>query len=155
MSFTKPTIVIVPGAWNSPIHYKPLLAELNSLSYPTLCLALPSTTSANPKDATVTTDAAFIREKMLLPLLEQGKEVVVLCHCYGGGPGGVAVKGLSKEERASQGSQGGIIGLVYLSAFVMNQGDSLLSKAGGVFSPWIDEHVSSSSFDAAFVCIFP
>ena len=140
MSFSKPTIVIVPGAWNSPIHYRPLVTELTALSYPTLCLALPSTTSATPKEVTVTKDAAFIRENMLMPLLEQGKDVVVLCHCYGGCPGGVAVKGLSKEERTSQGSRGGIIGLVYLSAFVMNQGDSLLSKAGGSFSPWIDEH---------------
>lgn len=137
MANSKPTFVLVPGAWHSPSHYDHLLARLREVGYPTVSLALPSVNPQNPEIIEVATDAAFIREKMLLPLLEDGKDVVLALHSYGGSPGGAAAKGLSKSERSSQGRQGGIIGLIFIAAFLAREGDSLLSALGGKWDSWV------------------
>lgn len=137
MTIAKPTVVLVPGAWHSPSHFDQLRARLHEADYPTVSLALPSLNSPNPNEIEVATDVAFIREKMLLPLLEEGKEVVLAVHSYGGCPGGAAAKGLSKSEWNSQGRHGGLVGLVFIAAFVAREGDSLLSLVGGKWDSWM------------------
>lgn len=137
MSLPKPTFVLIPGAWHSPSHFDQLVARLHEADYPTASLALPSVGSENPKSVDVATDVAFIKEKLLLPLLEEEKDVVLLMHSYGGCPGGAAAKGLSKSERRAAGQKGGIIGLVFLAAFLARDGDSLLSAAGGKWDSWV------------------
>lgn len=114
-----------------------MTARLHETGYPTLSLNLPSIDSQEPKKIEAATDVVFIREKMLLPLLEDGKDVVLVMHSYGGLPGGAAAKGLSKSERESQGLAGGVIGLVFLAAFLAREGDSLVSALGGRLDPWI------------------
>lgn len=135
MSEEKPYIALVPGAWHSPIHYQELLDLFESAGYPTKSVQLPSVGSPDPKKESVTGDAAAIREKLLLPLIEDGKDVVLLMHSYGGCPGAAAATGLSKTEREENG--GGIIGLVFIAAFLAQEGDSLLSALGGKFDPWV------------------
>ena len=142
MAGSKPTFVLVPGAWHSPSHYGHLLARLQGAGYPTVSLALPSVNPQEPKKVEVVTDIVFIREKILLPLLEDGKDVVLAMHSYGGCVGGAAAKGLSKSERRSEGRQGGVIGLVFIAAFLAREGDSLLSALGGKFDPWVTVNVS-------------
>lgn len=141
MANSKPTFVLVPGAWHSPSHYGHLLARLHEAGHPTVSLALPSVNPEEPKKIDVGTDITFIREKMLLPLLEDGKDIVLVMHSYGGCPGGAAAKGLSKSERRSEGRQGGVIGLVFVAAFLAREGDSLRSALGGKFDPWVIENV--------------
>jgi hypothetical protein len=46
-------------------------------------------------------------------------------HSYGGIPGSAACKGLSKAERKKQSLKGGIVGLVYIASFALDQGVSL------------------------------
>ena len=88
-------------------------------------------------------DAAFIREDVILPLLDAGKDVVLAMHSYGGMPGPVAAKGLSKTERLAAGKRGGIIGLVFLSVLVAFEGKSLVTYIGGELPGWITQEVSS------------
>jgi pimeloyl-ACP methyl ester carboxylesterase len=137
MSVPKPTIVVIPGAWHSPSHFDRLLAFFHEADHPTVSLALPSLNPETPKKIEVATDVAFIREKMLLPLLEDGKDIVLVMHSYGGVPGGAAAKELSKSERSSQGQRGGIIGMIFIAAILTGEGDSLLSLAGGQWPPWV------------------
>ena len=40
---TKPTIVLVPGAWHGPFHFQPLTTRLEAAGYEVLPMALPST----------------------------------------------------------------------------------------------------------------
>ncbi|KPM38494.1 hypothetical protein AK830_g8054 [Neonectria ditissima] len=134
---SKPTIVLVPGAWHTPEHYDLLLQRLRDAGYPTSSNQLTSVGSADPKNQTVATDTKFIREDLLLPELDQGKDVVLVMHSYGGCPGAAAAKGLSKTERVAAGQKGGILGLVFISAFLANEGDSLQSKLPGQkLDPW-------------------
>lgn len=103
MSTLKSAIVLIPGAWHVPEHFALLRQQLEARSYLVICQKLPSINCTNPKDHTAQTDADSIRETMLQPLLDEGKDVVVVKHSYGGQPGSAASCGLSKSERASKG----------------------------------------------------
>ena len=136
MATVKPTIALVPGAWHSPVHYEDLLSLLEKAGYETKAIQLPSVDSANPKEETVASDAEAVREKLLLPLLDAGKDVLLVMHSYGGFPGSAAARGLSKKS-GKTGS--GIVGLVYIAAFIAPEGASLLgSMPTGEFDPWVD-----------------
>ena len=134
----KPTVVIVPGAWHSPVHYDSLISFLKAAGYPTVSHKLPSVDTTTPSTTTAQGDAQAIVEKVLTPLLNDGKDVVLVAHSYGGSPGGAAANGLSKAERATSGLQGGIIGLVWIAALVAPNNVSLLQLIGGKFNDWVD-----------------
>ncbi|KAL9042702.1 MAG: hypothetical protein Q9180_000404 [Flavoplaca navasiana] len=136
----KPILAIIPAAWHSPIHYSSYIDQLRSRGYTSVSERLPSCDSPNPKAQSVSTDAAFIRQRLLRPAIEAGKEIVVIMHSYSGGPGSVAAKGLSVDDRRAEGKEGGVIGLIYISAFVAQQGQTLVSGSGGRLAPWVVEH---------------
>ena len=82
---TKPTILIVAGAWLRPSTYEPFLNLLRRDGYPTLCVTYPSLNPIDPFKTDVAADSTSIREKALLPLVNaEGKEVVIVMHSYGG-----------------------------------------------------------------------
>ena len=137
MAPSLPTIVIVPGAWHSPAHFKQLIALLKQAGYPVSSYSLPSLEPSDPNATTTTSDSTFIKEKILAPLLEKGSDILLVMHSYGGSPGSVAARGLSKVERISQGLQGGVIGLVFIAALLAPEGASLLAMVGGKFHPWV------------------
>ncbi|KAH8705407.1 Alpha/beta hydrolase fold-1 [Talaromyces proteolyticus] len=132
----KPTIALVTGAWHSPKHYHELLNLLNKAGFPTECVKLPSVNSQDPENQTLAADVDAIREKLLLPLIHQGREVVLLMHSYGGCVGGAAAKGLSRAELGSE-ATGAVIGLVFFAAFLVPEGNSVIQTAGGKLATWI------------------
>lgn len=140
---TKPVIAIAPAAWHSPIHYALYVEKLHIAGYRTVSERLPSCDSPNPMAQSVSGDAAFIVQNLLMPSINAGKEVVLVTHSYSGGPGAVAAKGLSVVERRAAGKTGGIIGLIYICAFVAEEGQSLLSSSGGQYAPWVIEYVGN------------
>ncbi|KAL0019851.1 hypothetical protein WJX79_008587 [Trebouxia sp. C0005] len=62
-------------------------------------------------------------------------------HSYGGCPGAAAAQGLSAKDRAADGKTGGIIGLIFIAAFLLHQGDCVFNGVGGKWEPWhcVDE----------------
>lgn len=141
-----PVIALVPAAWHTPIHYELYFSSLHVAGYDTVTAQLPSCGSSNPKAQSVAADAAFIIEQLLMPSIDKGREVLVVMHSYGGGPGAMAAKGLSVAERRAAGKPGGIIGLIFVAAFVANDGQSLLSGSGGQYAPWVIQYVSCSLY---------
>ena len=138
-----PTLVLVPGAWHSPIHYSLLLAEIEKAGYPTSSARSPSCGSTDPYSQSVVGDAAFIRQNLLLPLINAGKDIVLVMHSYGGCPGAMAAKGLSKAEMPAASRKGGIIGLIFICAFVAQEGQTLIgSLPGKKLDPWVVDYVS-------------
>ena len=152
MDNSKPVIVLVPGAWLPIVQYTELTVVLQRHGYRTVIKELPSVNSATPDDQTVTTDAEFIRQNLLVPEINIGRDVVLLMHSYGGIPGPVAAVGLSKQELSAQGKPGGITGMIMLSAFIAGEGLSLLDKlTNRQYSAWILQFVGPVS---ASVIIF-
>lgn len=131
----KPTVVVVTGAWHSPSHYSSFLEALHSSGHPSRCLALPSLNPRDPSKVSAALDATFVREQMLLPLIDEGKDVLLVIHSYGALPGSAAAKDLSTTERRSKGLKGGIIGQVFVAGLVAQTGESMLSSIGG---KWLD-----------------
>ncbi|KAL8747120.1 MAG: hypothetical protein Q9190_000943 [Brigantiaea leucoxantha] len=140
MNNGRPILAILPAAWHSPVHYSAYIGQLRIAGYTSVTERLPSCDSLHPRVQSVATDAAFIRERLLIPVIEAGQEVVVIMHSYSGGPGSVAAKGLSLAERRAAGRTGGVIGLIYISAFIAHEGQTLVSGNGGQLSPWVIEH---------------
>jgi hypothetical protein len=136
-----PNIILIPGAWHSPIHYKELITLLEAAGYNVASSPLPSLDPPEPGSVTTISDSTFIAEKLLSPLLDEGKDVVLVMHSYGGSPGSAAARGQSKVERTSKGLMGGVIGLVFIAALLAPEGASLLSAVGGRFHPWVQVNV--------------
>lgn len=119
------------------------MQQFQRAGYNTSSKQLPSVGSSDPQNQSVPVDADFIRQQVISPEIDGGNEVILLMHSYGGCPGSAAAKGLSRAERTAAGKKGGIIGLIFMCAFVANEGDSLVSKnPGGKLHPWVLVHVS-------------
>ena len=137
-----PVVILVPGAWHSPRHYALLFDGLKDEGFHAICERNPSCDCTNPDDMSTTGDASAVR-KIIISQLDRGLEVVVVMHSYGGCPGAAAAQGLSKQERQAAGQPGGVIGLIFICAFIASEGDSLIGKLrGGVPSKWMILHVN-------------
>ncbi|KAI9931995.1 hypothetical protein ASPWEDRAFT_40178 [Aspergillus wentii DTO 134E9] len=133
---SKPTIVLVLGAWCLPPVYEQLQSRLSRRNIPSESPAHPSI-GAEPPTKTLTDDVSSLRQT-LTKLVEEGKDVVVVGHSYGGVVTSNAVEGLSKADRSRQGKKGGVVLVVYMSAFVLPKGTSLKDMLGGEFLPWMN-----------------
>ena len=138
----KPLIALAPAAWHSPIHYSAYLHQLQLAGYTTTSLRLPSCNSTHPASQSIAVDTDFIQQRLLMPAIDRGREVVLIMHSYSGGPGAAAAKGLSLQERRASGKNGGVIGLIFIAAFVAKEGQTLLDGSAGKFAPWVIEYVS-------------
>lgn len=122
MAMPKPTVLLIPGLWHTPEYFNALRIVLEKHSYETISRQLPSVDCDDPSNHSAQSDADFIRSQLLLPLLDNHKRVVVVMHSYGGMPGSAAAYALSEEERSKEGLKGGVVGLVYIAAFVVPAG---------------------------------
>ncbi|KAL9619793.1 MAG: hypothetical protein Q9160_005629 [Pyrenula sp. 1 TL-2023] len=143
MSQTPPTIVFFAGAFAEPSCFNILSEHFREQGYPTIYANIPSLNPADAAAASTSHDAEETRNKTLLPLLEANKDVVVFVHSYGGVVGGAAAAGLSKQARAAEGKSGGVIGLVYLVASLVSEGESMLQSVGGAYPPFIKQNYPS------------
>lgn len=76
------------------------------------------------------------------PILEEGKDVVVLSHSLGGLIAANAVEGRDIASRSAEGLQGGVIQLIYLAAFMAPAGYSLYNLMGNSWFDWMVVQVS-------------
>lgn len=131
------TILFVPGAWITKAFYEPFLQALTIAGYDVRYGGYPS---LDPKDPS-TTDCHADTEAItavLRPLVEdEGKDVLLFMHSYAGMPGAAAATGLAKSQRTQEGKVGGVIGLLFLGAFVVPEGLSCAGLQGGNLPPWI------------------
>lgn len=126
----KPTIVIVPGSFSTASVYYDLVKRIETKGYEVYVNSLPSTIRNPPeKPATLEDDAAFCRS-IIEGLADQGRDIMVLTHSYGGVVGTEAAKGLGKVERQAKGQLGGIVRMAYLASIVPPEGGSLLGEQG-------------------------
>ncbi|KAL8990204.1 MAG: hypothetical protein Q9177_001079 [Variospora cf. flavescens] len=134
---SKITFVIVPGAWHPASLYDEFTSRLRDAGYGAVVATYPSCGSPNPQTATCEQDTDVLRQQCISLIEDGGKELLLVCHSYGGIPGGGAAFGLSKKDRLQEGKEGGVIGLVYMAAFVVPEGISLFDFLGRQHAPYV------------------
>ncbi|KAM0245551.1 hypothetical protein ACHAP5_005358 [Fusarium lateritium] len=132
---TNPTIVFAPGAWHTADCYDLVRNELQAKGWSTEAVDYPSV-GAEPPTKGLADDVSAVRT-VVERLVNEGKNVMIVVHSYGGLVGALAVEGLGYKQRAKEGKTGGVIQLVYLSAFVMPKDQSILGVLGGQYLPWM------------------
>ncbi|KAI0158458.1 Alpha/beta hydrolase fold-1 [Pestalotiopsis sp. NC0098] len=130
-----PTIVLIPGAWHQPSCYDIVRDDLVSRGYDVEYVSYP-TVGAEPPNKGLADDAAATRA-VLERLADEGKQIVLGVHSYGGLVGANAVEGLGYKQRAKEGKKGGVTMFVYISAFVNPKGVSILNALGNAWLPWM------------------
>ena len=125
MASVKPTVFFLPGGYHGSWIYDSVRGILSDRGFATDASDL---VSVGTTDASVGihSDATHLRSQ-LTRIIDEGKEVVLVAHSYGGIVASNAVDGLSIEQRAAQGKQGGIILILYLAALVVPAGRTFLS----------------------------
>ncbi|KAF6793712.1 hypothetical protein CSOJ01_13886 [Colletotrichum sojae] len=134
MTTNKPTIVFVPGAWHCATRFRPVTAPLEALGYHTRSVQLPSY-GAQPPLSDFSPDVAAIR-RHIEEAVDAGEDVVLFMHSYGGVVGCEACRGLDGPSRRALGKPGGVVRLVFCSAFMMPEDVSLFDVLQGKPLPW-------------------
>ncbi|KAF5580400.1 short-chain dehydrogenase reductase SDR [Fusarium pseudoanthophilum] len=125
-----PHVVIVPASFAPPSLYSKLVRSLSQYALETTVIDLPSvgfrdTVSA----ASMEEDAGHIR-KVTTKLADDGHEIILVMHSYGGICGTESTAGVSRTERQVSGKPGGIVRLVYISSPVPEIGGSVKTMMG-------------------------
>lgn len=132
----KPAILIVPGAWQLTTAFELIREVLQKSGYQTEVVKLPSVGGTELPLTGLPEDVAAIRAK-LEPLVDAGKDVLLLTHSAGGVSGSAAVRGFDLKTRKSAGLPGGVTRVVYMGAFMVPKGSSLMEMLGGKPLPWM------------------
>ncbi|KAF2845689.1 alpha/beta-hydrolase [Plenodomus tracheiphilus IPT5] len=132
---SKPIIVFAPGAWHTPDCFDIAREQLHQRGWETETVAYPSV-GAEPPNKGLADDAAALRST-LERLSDDGKEIVLVVHSYGGLVGQNALEGLGYKQRQAVGKKGGVIIFVYLAAFVVPKGATIKVMLGGQLLPWM------------------
>ncbi|PWY68392.1 alpha/beta-hydrolase [Aspergillus heteromorphus CBS 117.55] len=130
-------VVLVPGAWHQPACMDQLRDELGKLGLHSVAVAHPSIGSTLQPRPNLADDVASLH-RTIKRLADEGHLVTAMAHSYGGVVASGAAKGLGVAERGAAGQAGGITMMVYLAAFAIPAGQSLLEAVGGVPPSWWD-----------------
>ena len=140
------TILFVHGGYHSPVFFEPIIQLLQQKGYAALCPHLPTCNPAilrESPDIDMKADAQAIENELRRLVVQEGRRVLVAMFSYGGIPGTEAVaEDLSRKHRKARDEEGGVVGLMYVSAFLLQEGKALEDRNAGKPRPWIDTFVS-------------
>ena len=138
-----PTVLVIPGSFSRARFYDTTLNHLKSLGITSTAHDLPSASREPPQPAATLADDATYFNTEAVKLLDQGKDVIVLGHSYGGMVATECMKGL-KEKVAEGKGKGKVLGLVYLTALIPKKGESSQTLLGSASVDYIKLNVSRS-----------
>jgi len=121
----KTAVLIVHGAYFLPESWTPFMVSLTNAGFLTKCPRLPTCGDSRPPTATFPEDVAAVRNAAI-ELAHAGHPIIVLAHSYGGM---VASEAIHPDLYAKP-PAGGVVALVYLSAFLVLPGQSLSDLLG-------------------------
>lgn len=126
------TVVIIPGAWQKPVAWDRFIRELEAAGHKAILVSLPTVGGTELPLKSLEDDVAAVRE-VLARLAEEKRDALLLCHSAGGLVAS-AVEGV-----------GNVAGVVYVTAFMVPRGRSLLDMMGGRPFDWMEVLVSPSN----------
>jgi pimeloyl-ACP methyl ester carboxylesterase len=113
------TVMLVHGAWHGAWCWEEVAQRLRADGVPVVAVDLPSVAA----DGDMYDDARAVRDA----IAAVDGETVVVGHSYGG----VVI---------TEGAAGapGVRHLIYVTAFMLDEGESLLATVGGAWPPWVE-----------------
>lgn len=121
----KPVIVFVPGAFSRPSDFDPVSGPLRDVGYEVHVVHHPSSPDVLVDPTPSMYDDADNIRRLAEALSDEGKDIVIVMHSYGGLPGTQACEGLSKTDRLRASKSGGIVRLLYVAAAIAPVGSSM------------------------------
>ncbi len=128
---SSPVILVIPGSFTTAQMYYATLSAMSKLKpdLQTYVSNLPSAIRNPPEEPATLSDDATHFTSLIEKLADEGKDIVLVAHSYGGLVA-TEIKGVTKSERESKGKKGGMIRIVYLAAHVPEVGKSLRDQIG-------------------------
>ena len=114
---SQPTIIYVPGAWHQPIIFDKVIAILSTKGFRSRKISLASV-GRSPPVTSLNPDVEVIRDTALAET-RQGRNVIVVCHSYGGVPTNQALRGLDKPQKPGGGR---VLAIVYIASYLIREG---------------------------------
>lgn len=124
-----PTLVIIPGSFSPPALYDNLAQNLRSLGFETILEGLQSAIRKEPLPSSGMYDDAAHFHTVISKLADQGKDIILVPHSYGGVVANESAKGLLKVDREKAGKTGGIIAIVNITTVTPAVGESTYDEA--------------------------
>lgn len=114
-------IVLVHGAWHNEQGFTALRSELDARGITSSTVSLASAAAADGPIGDMYGDAELVRDHVK----NLGRDCFVLAHSYGGLP---VTQGLTDI--------GSVKGLIFLTAFVLDENETLFQACGAQDPPW-------------------
>jgi hypothetical protein len=125
---TKPAIVISPGSFCRVSFYAGFISLLHEAGYDRIeVVKLPSLGRRDPLPAATMQDDADAIRAMVEEVSNEGFDILLMAHSYGGVPATESIKGVSKKDRIAQGKPGGVVRILYTTAVVPDLDGDLMS----------------------------
>lgn len=121
MASQTPAIVIITGACHQAICMRHFVASLGSAGYLAEAFSLAS---AGNGTKTVRDDEQAIAAAATT-WFGKGRDVLLMLHSFSGFAGSAAIAGLDKQSRVKNGEAHGLVGVVYLAAFIPHEGQTM------------------------------
>lgn len=137
-----PTLIFVPGAWHTAETWSQTIAELEPKGFKCIAVTLPSTTSVT---AGLGDDVEAVQDAIRAES-DEGRDVVLIVHSYGGLVGSSSIRGFAKKAHddsvkslvKDESSSGRVIGLALIATGFVKTGLSFLGATGGKPPPqWV------------------
>ncbi|KAG8161185.1 hypothetical protein KVR01_009449 [Diaporthe batatas] len=125
MTVPKPVIVFVPGAFSRPSDFDLVSGPLREAGYEVHVVHHPSSPDVLVRPTPSMYDDAENIHRLVEKLADEGKDIIIVMHSYGGLPGTQACEGLSRRERRKAAKPGGIVRLLYVGAAIAPVGASM------------------------------
>ncbi|KAI1865036.1 uncharacterized protein JN550_008582 [Neoarthrinium moseri] len=115
---------IIPSAWLKATAWNGFRHKLDEAGYASELVALPTVGGREAPLAQLADDIATV-QAVLARLKHEGRRILILCHSSGGLVASNAVVGFN------------VLGIIFLSAFMIPSGKALLDMLGGNPLPWM------------------
>lgn len=146
----KPHIFIIPGAWHTGPSMNDFVKSLETAGFSAEAVTLVSIDKAG---MTVQDDEAQVKG-LLRPMIDEGRDIVLVAHSYGGMVGTGVIAGLDERSRRAKGLKGGILGVVYLTAFVPAEDESSGALLGGAGAAYVNTEKVVLTIPFLISCLF-
>lgn len=132
-----PVLIVVPGSFAPAVLYDDFAKLLVKDGLDVRVVNPPSVGRRDPEPAATMSDDAAEIERVVTGVFNEGKDVVIMAHSYGGVPTTQSMQVLSRKNRQGR----AIERVIYLSAVVLPLGMDTFSMGGGKLPDWVQYDV--------------